>query len=136
MPELHTWLNKAKRTDNRFSEIALKKDACLKSLLAKSNIDDFDRLTKSIYDESTQESPKQQTLNSLKKELNSISGPHELAYEKLLSENGIARSTAHGAFSKRRKFAISWPLKRGLSRTGNRLNLDQIMRFSAFENIC
>ena len=64
-PELHTWLNKSKRFDNRCIEIALKGDASLKCMLAITNIADFDRLTKAIYDESIIES--QQTLNSLKK---------------------------------------------------------------------
>ena len=96
MPEFHSWLNKSKRWDNRFLEIASKLDAGLKSKLAKTNITEFDQLTKAIYTESTLNSPDLEKLKTLKNELRSIAGPHELAYEKLLSKMGIARSTAHG----------------------------------------
>ena len=58
IPELHTWLNKSKRFDNRCIEIALKGDVSLKCMLAITNIADFDRLTKAIYDESIKFSEK------------------------------------------------------------------------------
>ena len=55
--EFHTWLNKAKRIDNRYLEIAIKLDGLLKCMLAKTDIVEFNRLTKLIYDEIAQTSP-------------------------------------------------------------------------------
>ena len=90
-------LNKGKRLDNRFLELAKKIDAVLKCRLAwLEDNEDFSKLTKQIHDESRNKKPNPKKLNDLKLKLKSIPGPTELRYERLLKKNGISRSDAHG----------------------------------------
>jgi len=101
IPEFHTWLNKAKRLDNRLYELAKKIDAVLKCNLAVTKSNDFDMqefnlLTKQIFDESQTEHSNIEKIKSLKKKLASVSGPIELTYEMALKKHRIVRSTAHG----------------------------------------
>ena len=97
IPEFHTMLNKGKRLDNRFLELARKIDAVLKALLAwLEDYDEFNFLAKQIYDESRNEHPNDKKINALKHKLKLIPGPTELQYERLLKDNGISRSDAHG----------------------------------------
>ena len=81
-------MNKAKRFDNRMSELASK---------SKTHIPELNEIMMLIHQlkNSNESNLNESQLQKLKLQLKLLSGPYELCYESLLREHRIHRSTAH-----------------------------------------
>jgi hypothetical protein len=91
-------VNKAKRFDNRMSELASKSDAKIKCFLLKTHIPELNEIMMLIHQlkNSNESNLNESQLQKLKLQLKLLPGPYELCYESLLREHRIHRSTAHG----------------------------------------
>ena len=94
VPEFHTVLNKAKRLDNRFLEIAKELDALLKCQLIELKAAELEGYTE--WNDLIEKLKREPTNTKYKTALKKLRGPSELKYSGLLQQHRIRITTVHG----------------------------------------